>query len=331
MKKIIPLLLPILIILISCDNRPKDVLSRTKLEAVLYDYHLAQSLIDQLPADQRTDKSQDYINAVLHKHGITQAQLDTTITYYNRHPKDLHKIYASLKERYTATNQELQLINGNNSFTAIFAEGGDTTNLWQGSKLIALRSTPPLNIQSFTIPADTNFHRHDHFILSFTPIIFKPSPDERDMTLHAALSIMYADGKHIGTTRQITSNNPMQFSIKAEDDQDIKQITGFLYYNAKPDTRNLCLVNNIQLIRMHEKTATAVPTDTLPTDSAQTDTLPTDTPATSATHHRLTPEEIRLQNKNTEHLKIQKAPSVRTPNSIGPRRRTLTPTPQKRQ
>ena len=326
MKKILPFLL-LLITFISCDDRPKDVLSKTKLEAVLYDYHIAQGLIDQLPYDQRIEKSQDYINAVLQKHGITQAQLDTTILYYNRHPKDLHKIYSNLKERYTATNQELQLINGNNSFTAIFAEGGDTTNLWQGSKLIVLRNIPNLNIESFSIPTDTNFHRNDQFILSFTPIIFRSSPDDRDINLCAGISIMYADGKHIGKTMQITSNAQQQFSIKAEDDQDIKQLTGFFYYQSKPDTRNLCLIDNIQLVRMHEKTAVAEPIDTIANDSILSDTLSIDTTAP----HRLSPDEIRLQNQNTERIQIQKAPSVRTPNSIGPRRRNPSPTPKKKQ
>lgn len=329
MKKVIPLLFLLLVSLISCENRPKEVLSKTKLEAVLYDYHLAQGLIDRLPAEERMDKSQDYINAVLQKHGITQAQLDTTILYYNRHPKDLHKIYTNLKERYTAVNQELQLINGNNSFTAIYAEGGDTTNLWNGGKLIVLRNVPALNVESFSIPADTNFRHKDQFILSFTPIIFRSSSDDRDISLYAGLSIMYADGKHIGTTRQITNNTQQQFSIKAEDEQDIKQVTGFFYYKGNPNTRNLCLVNNIQLIRMHEKSLQEVPADTIASDTISIDTLSTDT-APSNIPHRLTPEEIRLQNKNTEHIKIQTAPSVRTPNSIGPRRRSVTPTTQRK-
>lgn len=321
MKKIIPSLLLLIIALVSCDSRPKDVLSKEQLEAVLYDYHLAQGLIDQLPADQRIEKAQDYIDAVLLKHGITQAQLDTTIAYYNRHPRDLHKIYASLKERYTATSQELQLVNGNNSFAAIYAEGGDTTSLWQGSKLLALRSNPPLHLESFNIPADTSFHRNDQFIFTFTPIFFN-SPDDRDISLYAALSIMYTDGKHIGKTQQISRSGQQQFSVKAADDQDIKQVTGFLYYRGKPDTRTFCLVDNIQLVRMHEKTLAPEPQDTIPTDSVLTDTLVSDT--ATAESLRLTPEEIRQQNKNTEQIQIQTAPSVRTPNSIGPRRRTIS-------
>ncbi|MCH5176192.1 MAG: DUF4296 domain-containing protein [Prevotellaceae bacterium] len=330
MKKVIPFLLLLLVSLMSCDDRPKDVLSKTKLEAVLYDYHLAQGLIDQLPSDQRMDKAQDYINAVLQKHGITQAQLDTTILYYNRYPKDLHKIYASLKERYADVNQELQLINGNNNFTAIFAEGGDTTDLWQGSKLIALRNTTPLNLESFSIPADTNFHRNDQFILSFTPIIFKSSSEDRDISIYAGLSIMYANGKHIGRTLQITNNAQQQFSVKAIDDQEIKQVTGFLYYQGNPSARSFCLVDNIQLIRMHEKTAIAEPTDTLTNDSINADSLSVDTVPVSIPH-RLTPDEIRLQNMNKEHIKIQTAPSVRTPNSIGTRRRSASQTPSRRQ
>ena len=39
---------------------------------------------------------------------------------------------------------------------------------------------------------------------------------------------------------------------------------------------------------------------------------------------RLSPEEIRQKNKSGDHINIQTAPSIRTPNSIGPRRRNTS-------
>ena len=125
-QRIIPFILLIVFAFTACDNRPDNVLSRGKMEEVLYDYHLMQGLIDQLPNGERQEKAQDYINAVYEKHGITEAQFDTSIIYYNRHPKDLSKIYGNLKERYTAMNEEIQIVNGNNDMMAIFAAGGDT-------------------------------------------------------------------------------------------------------------------------------------------------------------------------------------------------------------
>ena len=71
------------------------------------------------------------------------------------------------------------------------------------------------------------------------------------------------------------------------------------------------------MIRMHEKETEKVEevVDSVKTDSVTTDTLP------KPVERRLSPEEIRQQNKSGEHINIQAAPSVRTPNKIGPRRR----------
>ena len=316
MKRLVPLLLVFLLTMIACDNRPKDVLSSGKMENVLYDYHLMQGIIEQLPNDERKDKAEDYINAVFEKHGITEAEFDSSIVYYNRHPKDLHKIYENLKNRYTTINEELQVMNGNNDMMAVFSTGGDTTNLWNSSKLLILRNKELLNKECFTIHADTSFRRHDQFILTLTPLFMKEAQDNYDISLNIGLGICYTNGKRIGITRIVNNNGIQQFTLKAEEDEDIKNITGFFYYKGKKTTRNLCLIDEISLIRMHEKEPEVIEIeDSVEVDSAMTDTVP------KTVGKRLTPEELRQLNKSDKQIKIQTAPSVRRSNSIGPRRR----------
>lgn len=305
-----------LLLLVACDDRPKDVISRGKMEDVLYDYHIMQGIIEQLPGDERLDKAQDYINAVYAKHGITEAQFDSSIVYYNRHTSDLHDIYENLKERYTALNENLQVVNGNNDMMAIFSTGGDTTNLWNSTKLISLRTKDLLNKESFTIHADTSFRQHDQFILTLTPVFMKESKEYNDVNLNIGLSIHYVNGKQSGITRTLNVNGTQQFTLKAEEDDDIKSIVGFFYYRGKKNMRNFCLIDNISLIRMHEREAEQVEKpDSIVADSTVVDTVP------EPPSKRLTPEEIRRINQTNEHINIQEAPSIRRPNSIGPRRR----------
>lgn len=316
MKRILPFILLLMLAIAACDDRPNDVLSRGKMEDVLYDYHLMQGIIDQLPSEERTEKAQDYINAVYEKHGITEAQFDSSVVYYNRHTKDLYKIYNNLKERYTAANEEIQIVNGNNDMMAIFATGGDTTNLWNSSPLLMLRNKDLAKVESFTILADTSFHRQDQFIMTFTPIFMKESQDYYDISLCVGLSIHYNDNTQQGISRNITYNGTQQLTLKANAEHDIQSITGFFYYKGKKNTRNLCLVEDISLVRMHQKEAVPI----VKKDTIKADTIKTDT-ALQQPARRLSPEEIRLQNKSNEHISIQAAPSVRTPNTMGPRRR----------
>ena len=316
MKRILPTLALLMFLLMACDDRPKDVLSRGKMEDVLYDYHIMQGIIDELPSEEREAKAQDYINAVFEKHGITEAQFDSSIVYYNRHTKDLHKIYSNLKERYSTVNDEIQLVNGNNDMMAVFATGGDTTNLWNSAKLLALRNKDLLNRESFTIQADTSFRRQDQFILTLNPLFIRENQGDYDIQLHVGLSILYASGKHAGMTRMLNTSGIQQLTLQTSPDEDIKTITGFFYYRGKKTTRNLCLIDNISLVRMHQKE----PEQPVQTDSVKTDSLATDT-LNKPIERRLSPEELRQMNKSNEHINIQRAPAVRTPNSIGPRRR----------
>lgn len=316
MKRILPTLALLMFLLMACDDHPKDVLSRGKMEDVLYDYHIMQGIIDELPSEEREAKAQDYINAVFEKHGITEAQFDSSIVYYNRHTKDLHKIYSNLKERYSTVNDEIQLVNGNNDMMAVFATGGDTTNLWNSAKLLALRNKDLLNRESFTIQADTSFRRQDQFILTLNPLFIRENQGDYDIQLHVGLSILYASGKHAGMTRMLNTSGIQQLTLQTSPDEDIKTITGFFYYRGKKTTRNLCLIDNISLVRMHQKE----PEQPVQTDSVKTDSLATDT-LNKPIERRLSPEELRQMNKSNEHINIQRAPSVRTPNSIGPRRR----------
>lgn len=314
--RILPLITLLLLLLSACDDRPSSVLSRGKMEDVLYDYHIMQGIIDELPSEEREAKAQDYINAVFEKHGITEAQFDSSIVYYNRHTKDLHKIYSNLKERYSTVNDEIQLVNGNNDMMAVFATGGDTTNLWNSAKLLALRNKDLLNRESFTIQADTSFRRQDQFILTLNPLFIRENQGDYDIQLHVGLSILYASGKHAGMTRMLNTSGIQQLTLQTSPDEDIKTITGFFYYRGKKTTRNLCLIDNISLVRMHQKE----PEQPVQTDSVKTDSLATDT-LNKPIERRLSPEELRQMNKSNEHINIQRAPSVRTPNSIGPRRR----------
>ena len=200
---------------------------------------------------------------------------------------------------------------------AIYSTGGDTTNLWNAPRLVVLRNKELLNKESFTIHADTSFRRHDQFILTFTPVFMKEVKEDYDINLNAGLGILYKNGKHIGTTRSINRNETVQLTLKASDEEDIQSVVGFLYYRGKKSVRNFCLVDNITLVRMHEREVEATATK----DSTEIDTVIAKTDTIAPFERRMTPEEIRLQNKSGKHIKIQSVPSVRTPNSIGTRRR----------
>ena len=72
-------------------NRPDNVLSPKKMEQFLYDFHMAQAVGQELPKEEKytTDA---YVNWAYQKNGITKAQLNRSLVWYTRYPKELARI-----------------------------------------------------------------------------------------------------------------------------------------------------------------------------------------------------------------------------------------------
>jgi len=323
LKRILFLLLS-LIILIACEEDPSNILSQGKMEDVLYDYHLAQAMIEQLDVQDREKNAQAYIDAVFEKHNITEAEFDSSLVYYNRNANDLKEIYASLQQRYEDYNRELALATGNDVMT-VYSQNGDTANIWNGTKLIMLKDKEGLNYSSFTFNSDSSFHRKDKFLLVCSSILVDESNINSENYVNIGLTITYKDGKTTASTIRTSSSREMQLNITANEDKDIKSISGYFYYKGKSDTRNIAFVSNIGLIRMRTEIESPkeIPSDTISADSASTTTV------TNIKQEHLTPEQIRKQNQSGSHIDIKAAPDVRTPNSDFRRRKSTRTAPPK--
>ena len=64
-------------------KRPDDVISESKMENLLYDYHLAKSMGDNLPYSENYKKAL-YLDAVFKKYGTTEAVFDSSLVRYYR-------------------------------------------------------------------------------------------------------------------------------------------------------------------------------------------------------------------------------------------------------
>lgn len=302
---------------VSCEKRPDDVVSRGKMEEILYDYHKAQAMLSHMGDNEENITSAEMINAVFEKHGITEAQFDSSLVWYNAHSEDLKKIYDNLVERYTEENEALALQLGSHELTASLSAEGDTTSLWNGSKVMVLRNNRMQNTEQFLVKADTSFHAHDKFIFFANVIILKENRHSDSNSLTVSLSIVSSEGKTFSQVNKTSSNNTVQLEISKADNTSIKEISGFIHYQGAEGERSLCMVDNIQLIRMHidddeeeETDSIATESDSLGIDSAMIVKKP-------ERGERLSPTELLNKQDHKERIRIKKAPDVRTPNSFG--------------
>ncbi len=319
-------------ILLSCDGRPSGVPSKGKMERLLYDYHKTQAMLDVM--SMSTTDNERYILGVLEKYGMDSEMFDSAMVWYNAHTKELREIYRNIEARLKAEDEELQAHVGTSEMTSIYIEGGDTTNLWNASSLIALRPDRLHNLERFTLKADTSYRRNDHFILLADTKFIKEAQTSFGI-LTMCLSIRTQDGKVYSQTSQTSNNEKLRIEVSQSSDSGISEISGYFYYKGENKTKSLCVINGISLIRMHVNDISA---DTTAVDSLSTDSMLNEKPRmneespdipsielsdSAPSTNQPEAQPIRPSRKNeVEQIQIERTPTES--GQEGPRRRRMS-------
>lgn len=86
----------------SCQNRPKEVLNRKKMELLMYDVYVAEAIMENNHNTfNSNEKKEAYINKVFVAHGISQARWDTSLSWYS----DRIDIYLQMNDSVKARLQ----------------------------------------------------------------------------------------------------------------------------------------------------------------------------------------------------------------------------------
>ena len=240
-------------LMVSCKpSVPSEYIQPDDMEDLIYDYHVAQGIAMQ------QDGSQDYnrrlnFELVLKKHGLTQAQFDSSLVYYYTRADRFQEIYKHVQERL---NNEAE------KYGAAVSEGpikaaslsGDTAEVWKGNRALMLLNDRPYHLYQFAQKADTAYRAGDSFMLSMNTT-WLMQQGNRQATVY--LAITYANDSTVKQYSTVSSSGNTTLRIPYCKER-VKEIKGFVMCGMRPstdDTNSLCVlfVNNIQLFRFHNK------------------------------------------------------------------------------
>lgn len=231
---------------------PSRYIQPDDMEDILYDYHIADG-IAQLPNTDSTSLM-TYHQAVFKKYDITKAEFDSSMVYYMRHTELLHDIYQKLSDRM---NGEAMALGGASSIDNSFmASAGDTANIWKADHVLALSTIKPANLYSFKLEADTSYHVGDRFMLNFDAQ-FLYQDGVRDGL--AVMAVEFKNDSVASQTIHMSSSSHYTMSIGDDEHVGIKRIRGFFLLNGNVameqnvSTLKLMFIQNIRLVRMHER------------------------------------------------------------------------------
>lgn len=246
----------LLLLVISCHVEiPEHVLQPEKMEEVLYDYHLTQSMGTTLGSADYKEKLM--YTHLFDKHNITKEQFDSSLVWYNRYPKHMWKIYMNLEERM---QQEIDFMGGAKimldegiAIEAAYLES-NIAELWTSHRVKMLKATALNNslLFSFDTPKDSSFMVGDSLVFSFNAMFV--SEDELSVKQEAFASIFleYADRSTHSNSIVIDDAGYYSVAVPRNDRSRLKSMSGYvLYIDSDTTYRSGVVLSDISVRRLH--------------------------------------------------------------------------------
>lgn len=263
MKKncIIVLCFVTLVALLSCKPRvPSGYIQPGDMENILYDYYIADGMANCEDGDAQEQAYNNglYKLAVLKKHGVTQAEFDSSLVYYARHADRLHSIYENIEKRLGNAAIGMGASAGDLQQFGSSVANSDTADVWNEERSCVLQPQMPYNVLSYAIKADTAFHKGDRMVLSFdTHFIYQDGTKDGV----AQLVVRLSNDSIVSRTVHMSSNSHYTLNVVDDKNIGIKDVYGFIFLtknqNTSSSTMKLMFVDNIRLVRLHGTSGTS--------------------------------------------------------------------------
>lgn len=273
------LLAVVAVCIIGCKpQKPKGILSARKMEAVLFDYHLAQSMSDIGALDEGASDEQRYElqEAVFRKHGIDRALFDSSMHYYCSDLTKLNAIYRRLSKRMERQAMIYgSAVQSNDVYSSLGTEG-DTANVWGGRPIMVVSSRAQENLLTWQQACDTTWKPGDDVMWRFRhKLLIKDSAPQ----VLADFIVTYTNDSIHGIHTRLTGRESVDILVENPNNWTPKLIIGhvFIPENVEEGQAALCIMMEHKLIRFHkiqeEAENKGLSADSLQTDSLRTDSL----------------------------------------------------------
>lgn len=304
MKKLCFFFILMLTVMACKVKRPDGVIAESQMEELLYDYHLARSMGENLPVSDNYKKAL-YIQSVFQKYDVTQAEFDSSMVWYTRHTDILAKIYEKINDRLKEEQASINHMVAIRDKKSPVSQPGDSVELWFMEQVSCLTNAQDNNKISFVIPADVNSQDRDALVWKAS--FFYPSKAGKAMPeTYMAMQMIYRNDSVITSSRKITRSGEQEIRLQSDTLGALREVRGYIYFEGGKD--DYVLVHNISMKRYRVTGEIAKPVEPVPTDSTRTvksvpvskDTLTPQEPV-----KRMNPEELNHRRRTMPARKLQ--------------------------
>ncbi len=260
-----PLLLVAASLLITSCFRPKEVLTRKKMERLMYDVYVAEATMENDYSQFDTpEKKEAYIHRVFERHNVNQARWDTSLSWYSDRIDLYLRMNDSVKARLKRAQEEVDALMALESLQSTFHDPSLTSESYippyYSFTSYGMRSGFRFRLDSVEIASEIP---EDTLLFTFHVIGVPPAYPEPPT---ATLALTYGDTTLYHSLR-LSENRGYRIDASKQFDNDtIKQISGFVHLQNPTGTVPSILLYDIYLGNLRSGRDLA-PVDYLAADS----------------------------------------------------------------
>ncbi len=221
--------------LVSC-SKSGGVLSHDDFVSLLVDIHKGEAYTDINFRDFRTDSvRQAYEQSILAKHGVTQAQFDTTMMWYGAHIEDYLEVYDDV---IAELEDEIKKSNATKDASVMLF--GDSVNTWTENSHYVINAKSPSQYLTFYIPKDENWEPGDSYTWQMK-IFNRQSPARMNMVIE------YDDNTTEYRNSDITDDGWSKLTMVIDSMRNPVALYGYAKFDLRPDEE--IFLDSVALIR----------------------------------------------------------------------------------
>lgn len=211
---------------LSCQNRPSEVLSRKKMENLIYDMYIAEAIIDNDYQDFiEPEKKEALIAQVLKKHKTTEARWDTSLSWYSDNIDVYIQINDSVKVRLKRNQTAIDELIEQKASKNIVDESKLPGYIPRHFRIAGLGCDRGFKFRLDSTKLAERFDDNDSVFFRFNLLGIYPLDS---YSLKSMLKVNYADTT-IYETLKLSENRSYSFIIRRAVKQDtVRSVDGFI-------------------------------------------------------------------------------------------------------
>ncbi len=222
-----------------CNSTPDEVLPKEEMAQLLADIHIGESIVDAEHTKYYNDSLKKVVKqSILVKHGVTQAQLDTSFAWYGYNIEEYIAVYDRVIE--ILDNDIKELGAGKEEHVKISLDG-DSVDTWQEINHYNFSRYSPSQFITFNLSKDRYWEKGDFYtwrmklINNITPLKWGIAAD-------------YEDGTSEFINMTISNEGWNEIKLITDSTKSLNRVYGYIF--VVPNENEVIYLDSITLVRM---------------------------------------------------------------------------------